>query len=368
MEAAGAVLTLTKTATRGVQWFFGPAKKGDHAALAGTLAVLLALRSQAAQRLARQQNALGRLLRLIHLFLPRFPWFVVVGVGFLWRAWRERQLLSSELAALQTTRLQLQNNVAELRGETARLHATYTELAGSVDELRASNAQLMEIEHGLKRENESLNVNVETLKASIGDMTIQNEDLLRTTGQLRSVLKIAGESSENIAAVERKLFSAVDDLGMLNQQMQANILEQRRRQLRDIFMKFDVDFESKISDQRQIQRMSAYVKAVYHAKMEKLEDCLRPANDDAGGEQGKVELRWEDFEAALLRDNFWGEHPMPHEHHLHTLPNTPPKQLENGQRQQQRAGADSKSQDATQSPLRPHPPPPRDSPGVEKAG
>ena len=58
--------------------------------------------------------------------------------------------------------------------------------------------------------------------------------------------------------------------------------------------------------------VSAYVKAVYHAKMEKLEDCFRP-----GAQGNNVELRWEDFEAALLRDNFWQEHPMPHEQHLH---------------------------------------------------
>ena len=35
--------------------------------------------------------------------------------------------------------------------------------------------------------------------------------------------------------------------------MKRNNLEQRRRQLRDIFMKFDVDFESKIQDPTQVR-------------------------------------------------------------------------------------------------------------------
>ena len=63
-------------------------------------------------------------------------------------------------------------------------------------------------------------------------MTVQNDQLLETTNKLRGVLKIAGQSSQNIVEVEKKLFSAIDDLAQLNQSMKRNNLEQRRRQLR----------------------------------------------------------------------------------------------------------------------------------------
>ena len=61
--------------------------------------------------------------------------------------------------------------------------------------------------------------------------------------------------NENAAGpqVEKKLFTAVDELSELNDSMKRNNLEQRRRQLRDIFMKFDVDFESKIQDPTQVR-------------------------------------------------------------------------------------------------------------------
>jgi cell division protein FtsL len=262
--------------------------------LAAVVTGLLLLRSGFAHALARRNNVLGRFVRLIHLFLPRFPLVLILGVGLLWRAWRERQLLSSELAALSLTRQRLQNSVSELCLEEERMRRANTQLEGNLGVLRVQNDQLAS--------------ETTDLKSSVAAMTAQNRDLLQTTNKLRGVLKIAGDSSETIVAVERKLFRAVDELDSLNVQMQANILEQRRRQLRDIFMKFDVDFESKISDKRQLGRMMAYVRAVYHAKMEKLDECLR----DSSGV-----LRWDDFEAALLRDNFWSEHPTPHEAHLH---------------------------------------------------
>ena len=123
---------------------------------------------------------------------------------------------------------------------------------------------------------------------------MQNDSLLNTTDKLREVLRIAGEGNDDLKVVERKLFDAVDDLALLNRQLKQNNLEQRRRQLRDIFMKFDVDFESKITDQTKLRHMLSYVHSVYDAKMEAL-DCL-----GAGGT-----LAWAEFEEALLKDNFW---------------------------------------------------------------
>ena len=131
-------------------------------------------------------------------------------------------------------------------------------------------------------------------KENLALLTVQNDSLLNTTDKLREVLRIAGEGNDDLKVVERKLFNAVDDLALLNRQLNQNNLEQRRRQLRDIFMKFDVDFESKITDQTKLRHMLSYVHSVYDAKMEAL-DCL-----GAGGT-----LAWAEFEEALLKDNFW---------------------------------------------------------------
>ena len=64
---------------RWVQWFFSVGKRVDHAALAAAAAALILLRSPAAQHLARQQSKLGRTFRTLHLFVPRFPLFFVLG-------------------------------------------------------------------------------------------------------------------------------------------------------------------------------------------------------------------------------------------------------------------------------------------------
>ena len=66
----------------------GTGSKIDHGVLAGIAAFMLLLRSNAAQVLARQRHPLGRLFKLLHLFVPKFPLFSIVGILFLWRSWR----------------------------------------------------------------------------------------------------------------------------------------------------------------------------------------------------------------------------------------------------------------------------------------
>ena len=299
---------------RWVQWFFSVGNKLDHSAMAAIITAMLLLRSNAAHHVARQPHALGRVLRLFHLFVPKFPLLSIIGIVLLWRSWRERQLLASELHALTDTRKELQGSVQTLQEEEGRLRAANTTLEKNCAEMADTNAKLVATEAGLRgsvnnleQQNHELSKSMALEKEALAQLTEQNEQLFKTTNKLRTVVKIVGDSNDDLRAVEQKLFSAVDELADLNAQMKENNLEQRRRQLRDIFMEFDVDFESKISGERQLRHMTQYVKSVYDAKMESLNLCL--------GDDGT--LAWEDFEAALLKDNFWnGEH-LPHESHLH---------------------------------------------------
>ena len=299
---------------RWVHWFFSVGNKLDHSAMAAITTAMLLLRSNAAQHVARQPHALGRLLRLFHLFVPKFPLLSIIGIVLLWRSWRERQLLASELHALTDTRKELQGSVQTLQEEEGRLRAANTTLEKNCAEMADTNAKLVATEAGLRgsvnileQQNHELSKSMALEKEALVQLTEQNEQLFKTTDKLWTVVNIVGDNNDDLRAVEHKLFSAVDELADLNAQMKENNLEQRRRQLRDIFMKFDVDFESKISDERQLRHMTQYVKSVYDAKMESLNLCL--------GDDGT--LAWEDFEAALLKDNFWnGEH-LPHESHLH---------------------------------------------------
>lgn len=299
---------------RWVHWFFSVGNKLDHSAMAAIATAMLLLRSNAAHQLARQQHALGRVLRLFHLFVPKFPLLSIIGIVLLWRSWRERQLLARELNALSDTRKELQGSVQSLQQEEGRLRAANLTLEKHCAEMAQTNNKLVETEANLRgsvsnleHQNGELSKSMALEREALAQLTEQNEQLFKTTDKLRTVVKIVGDNNDDLRAVERKLFSAVDELAELNAQMKENNLEQRRRQLRDIFMKFDVDFESKISDERQLRHMTQYVKSVYDAKMESLNLCL--------GDDGT--LAWEDFEAALLKDNFWnGEH-LPHERHLH---------------------------------------------------
>lgn len=264
----------------------------------------------------------------------------MLGLAFLWRTWKERQRLSVELTRLSETREELQGSVTALRAEEQRLSTSNTELSSNVDQLERANSELAQTNERLLQTETEFRANVTQMRAqnialtaetgklreSISVMTVQNDQLLETTNKLRGVLKIAGQSSQNIVEVEKKLFSAIDDLAQLNQSMKRNNLEQRRRQLRDIFMKFDVNFESKIKDPKQVRRMIAYVRAVYDDKMEKLDDLLNFAAEssspEAGGRTIDVDggLQWDVFEATLLRDAFWQQAPLPEEHHLHAQP------------------------------------------------
>jgi hypothetical protein len=299
---------------RWVTWFFSVGSRLDHSAMAGIATVMLLLRSNAAQHVARQQHAFGRILRLLHLFVPKFPLFSIIGIVFLWRSWRERQLLATELSALTDTRKELQGSVETLQQEEGRLRAANTTLEKNCTQMAQTNSKLVETEASLRNsvgdlegQNRELSVSMALEKEALAQLTAQNEQLFKTTNQLRKVVQIVGDNNDDLRVVEHKLFSAVDELADLNTQMKENNLEQRRRQLRDIFMKFDVDFESKISDERQLRHMTQYVKSVYDAKMESLNLSL--------GEDGT--LAWEDFEAALLKDNFWNREHLPHESHLH---------------------------------------------------
>ena len=299
---------------RWVHWFFSVGNKLDHSAMAAIATAMLLLRSNAAHQLARQQHALGRVLRLFHLFVPKFPLLSIIGIVLLWRSWRERQLLARELNALSDTRKELQGSVQTLQQEEGRLRAANSTLENHCTEMAQTNNKLVETEANLRgsvanleHQNGELSKSMALEREALAQLTEQNEQLFKTTDKLRTVVKIVGDNNDDLHAVERKLFSAVDELAELNAQMKENNLEQRRRQLRDIFMKFDVDFESKISDERQLRHMAQYVKSVYDAKMESLNLCL--------GDDGT--LAWEDFEAALLKDNFWNKEHLPHERHFH---------------------------------------------------
>ena len=131
---------------RWVQWFFSVGKRVDHAALAAAAAALILLRSPAAQHLARQQSKLGRTFRTLHLFVPRFPLFFVLAILFLWRSWRERQLLALELKELSRTRVQLQSSVSALQEEEGRLRSANDTLDRNCQQLSSSNSELLQTE------------------------------------------------------------------------------------------------------------------------------------------------------------------------------------------------------------------------------
>ena len=115
-------------------------------------------------------------------------------------------------------------------------------------------------------------------------------------GKLRGVLQLAGDQVSNLEQVETKLFSAVD-------QIQRNNTEQRKRQLRDIFMKFDVDIDMAVSNEdgtRKTEQLKRYISAVYDKKMDKLKL-------DLDGD-------WEEYMEVLMADNFWHEEaPIAHD-------------------------------------------------------
>ena len=148
---------------RWVQWFFSVGKRVDHAALAAAAAALILLRSPAAQHLARQQSKLGRTFRTLHLFVPRFPLFFVLAILFLWRSWRERQLLALELKELSRTRVQLQSSVSALQEEEGRLRSANDTLDRNCQQLSSSNSELLQTES--------------LLRSSVDELREQNTDL-----------------------------------------------------------------------------------------------------------------------------------------------------------------------------------------------
>ncbi len=148
---------------RWVQWFFSVGKRVDHAALAAAAAALILLRSPAAQHLARQQSKLGRTFRTLHLFVPRFPLFFVLAILFLWRSWRERQLLALELKELSRTRVQLQSSVSALQEEEGRLRSANDTLDRNCQQLSSSNSELLQTESLLRSSVDELREQARTL-------------------------------------------------------------------------------------------------------------------------------------------------------------------------------------------------------------
>lgn len=214
---------------------------------------------------------------------------------------------------LQRQNLLLQETEASLRSSVASQEAATRELQQQADELAVRNETLKKAEAELqatvaKHEDvlkkgvsmvKKLNESKRQLGGEVQTLTQQNEDLCQTTAKLRNVLKIAGEHVGNAEELEKKLFQAVDDLSEVSRRMKRNNLEQRKRQLRDIFLKFDVDLErpGEIHNEEQVKRMKNYVQAVYSAKMEKLRLDL----------DGDGVVSWEEFEAVLMKDSFWND-------------------------------------------------------------
>jgi len=136
------------------------------------------------------------------------------------------------------------------------------------------------------------------LDGQVRKLETQKQELEKVSGKLRGVLQLAGDHVTSLEDVESKLFTAVDDIKKNNE-------EQRRRQLRDIFMKFDVDIDGEVSSDgkdgstEQLDRLKRYIAAVYNKKMEKLHLDLN----------GDGQVSWDEYVQVLMADNFWHDEP-----------------------------------------------------------
>lgn len=148
------------------------------------MAGLFALRTRFAYRLAQRGGVLGRTLSLLQLLIPRFPLLLMLGIGLLWRTWKERQRLSSELTRLSATRY----TAPHVRGPPA---SAIAELRGARhrEELQCSVTALRVEEQRLSTSNGELSTNVAQLQVSPRAHRTPHWRALR----LRGLWRAAGE-------------------------------------------------------------------------------------------------------------------------------------------------------------------------------
>jgi len=179
---------------------------------------------------------------------------------------------------------------AKLEGSVKRSQNAVDKLKGSVDTLTDEVKELEQTK--------------ETLKTNVVSLEQKAEELKHIAKKLEGVLDQIGNEVEDLDDVQGKLFCTV-------QEFTANNLEQRTRQLRDIWEEF-LDAETlygddpnKNADPNAIKALQKFVSTVYDTKMCQLENELKAATLD----DGEVALTWEQFENVLARDNFWHSEP-----------------------------------------------------------
>lgn len=177
----------------------------------------------------------------------------------------EKEVLQKENSKLEESNKKLEKNVKELKDNVKSLHDEVTGLG----------------ETKVKLEN------------NVTELEQKAIELDHIAEKLNGVLAVIGNEVENLEEVEEKIFGTVKEI-------ESNNHEQRRRQLRDIFDKFNVDYEDeKITKPEQIESLKNFLSSVYSAKMQQLELDL-----DADGE-----VTWDEFVEVLARDNFWHSEP-----------------------------------------------------------
>jgi len=188
----------------------------------------------------------------------------------------------------------IEREKALLSVENERLHELNDELADNQDELEREVKQL-------KEEVGRVTATRAALDKEVAELAKRNAELSQTRRKFEGMLKLTENSAESLEKIENALFENLETI-------QESTKEEKRTQMRDIFMAFDMDIDGDgltdgvidISDEQSMKKMRGYLASVKNVYREKMDELNFDLNGDG-------QVTWEEFCEVMSRDNFWAD-------------------------------------------------------------